>query len=67
MPQCNKSERQPPWLHPRSAYIHIPFCAHHCCYCDFDRVCPGGRGERWVKLREHPSLKPYVELAEGEP
>jgi oxygen-independent coproporphyrinogen-3 oxidase len=25
----------PPWLHPRSAYIHVPFCAHHCGYCDF--------------------------------
>jgi len=25
----------PPWLEPRSAYIHIPFCAHHCGYCDF--------------------------------
>lgn len=24
-----------PWLVPRSAYIHIPFCAHHCGYCDF--------------------------------
>src|SRR5260221_12688516 len=20
---------------PRSAYVHIPFCAHHCGYCDF--------------------------------
>src|SRR5579872_1598654 len=27
--------RQPPWLEPRTAYIHIPFCAHHCGYCDF--------------------------------
>jgi oxygen-independent coproporphyrinogen-3 oxidase len=26
---------QPPWLFPRAAYIHIPFCAHHCGYCDF--------------------------------
>lgn len=26
---------QPPWLWPRAAYIHIPFCAHHCSYCDF--------------------------------
>jgi oxygen-independent coproporphyrinogen-3 oxidase len=25
----------PPWLWPRAAYIHIPFCAHHCGYCDF--------------------------------
>jgi oxygen-independent coproporphyrinogen-3 oxidase len=28
-------EMAPPWLEPRSAYIHIPFCAHHCGYCDF--------------------------------
>src|SRR5580658_2805744 len=27
--------RLPPWLEPRTAYIHIPFCAHHCGYCDF--------------------------------
>lgn len=26
---------QPLWLWPRAAYIHVPFCAHHCCYCDF--------------------------------
>src|SRR6266496_3814671 len=25
----------PPWLWPTAAYIHIPFCAHHCGYCDF--------------------------------
>ncbi|HXD88373.1 MAG TPA: radical SAM family heme chaperone HemW [Urbifossiella sp.] len=25
----------PPWLEPRTAYIHVPFCAHHCGYCDF--------------------------------
>ena len=24
-----------PWLEPRAAYIHVPFCAHHCGYCDF--------------------------------
>ncbi len=24
-----------PWLHPLAAYIHVPFCAHHCGYCDF--------------------------------
>ncbi len=24
-----------PWLVPSAAYIHIPFCAHHCGYCDF--------------------------------
>ncbi|GIW78672.1 MAG: coproporphyrinogen III oxidase [Gemmatales bacterium] len=26
---------EPPWSNPLAAYIHIPFCAHHCCYCDF--------------------------------
>jgi oxygen-independent coproporphyrinogen-3 oxidase len=26
---------QPPWLYPRAAYVHVPFCAHHCGYCDF--------------------------------
>lgn len=25
----------PPWHWPRAAYLHIPFCAHHCGYCDF--------------------------------
>ena len=24
-----------PWLEPRTAYIHIPFCVHQCGYCDF--------------------------------
>ena len=26
---------QAPWLVPRAAYVHIPFCAHKCGYCDF--------------------------------
>jgi oxygen-independent coproporphyrinogen III oxidase len=25
----------PAWIWPRAAYIHVPFCAHHCGYCDF--------------------------------
>jgi oxygen-independent coproporphyrinogen-3 oxidase len=29
------ADTRPRWLWPRSAYIHIPFCAHHCGYCDF--------------------------------
>ena len=28
-------ESLPPWIWPRAAYIHVPFCAHHCGYCDF--------------------------------
>jgi oxygen-independent coproporphyrinogen-3 oxidase len=26
---------QPPWIRPRAAYVHVPFCAHKCGYCDF--------------------------------
>jgi oxygen-independent coproporphyrinogen-3 oxidase len=30
----NRPANAPPsW--PRAAYIHVPFCAHHCGYCDF--------------------------------
>jgi oxygen-independent coproporphyrinogen-3 oxidase len=25
----------PPWRWPRAAYVHVPFCAHQCGYCDF--------------------------------
>jgi len=25
----------PPWAWPRAAYVHVPFCAHRCGYCDF--------------------------------
>jgi oxygen-independent coproporphyrinogen III oxidase len=26
---------EPPWRWPRAVYVHIPFCAHKCGYCDF--------------------------------
>jgi oxygen-independent coproporphyrinogen-3 oxidase len=26
---------RPARLWPRAAYVHVPFCAHHCGYCDF--------------------------------
>jgi oxygen-independent coproporphyrinogen-3 oxidase len=29
---------QVPWLHPRAAYLHVPFCAQRCGYCDFATV-----------------------------
>src|SRR5438034_10685466 len=35
---------RPPWLWPRAAYVHVPFCAHHCGYCDFAVVT--GRDHR---------------------
>jgi oxygen-independent coproporphyrinogen-3 oxidase len=27
--------QSPAWVWPRAVYIHVPFCAHHCGYCDF--------------------------------
>jgi oxygen-independent coproporphyrinogen III oxidase len=32
---AQKSVIEPPWRWPRAAYVHIPFCAHKCGYCDF--------------------------------
>lgn len=29
------SQLLPAWLWPRAAYVHVPFCRHHCGYCDF--------------------------------
>ncbi len=26
---------RPAWIEPRTAYLHVPFCGHHCGYCDF--------------------------------
>jgi hypothetical protein len=37
----------------------------NCRYCEFDKLCPTGRGEQWVTLRDRDELRPYVELAEG--
>jgi oxygen-independent coproporphyrinogen-3 oxidase len=31
----DRDNRPPAWLWPRAAYVHVPFCAHHCGYCDF--------------------------------
>lgn len=25
----------PTWYWPQAAYVHVPFCMHHCGYCDF--------------------------------
>src|SRR6516165_8113091 len=38
---------QAPWFQPRAAYVHVPFCAHRCSYCDF-AIAVGQ--EQWVEL-----------------
>src|SRR3989454_3864409 len=32
---CGLFPMEPSWIWPRAAYVHVPFCAHHCGYCDF--------------------------------
>jgi oxygen-independent coproporphyrinogen III oxidase len=39
-----------PWLTPTAAYVHLPFCAHHCGYCDF-AVAVGMNDRRGDYLR----------------
>src|SRR5438045_8058883 len=43
--EANGVTVEPPWLSPRAAYVHVPFCAHHCGYCDF-AVAVGKDAER---------------------
>ena len=34
-PAADPTTTEPPWVYPRAAYVHVPFCAHKCGYCDF--------------------------------
>lgn len=45
----------PPWLWPRAAYVHVPFCAHHCGYCDFA-----------VAIGKDGQIEPYVDAVAAE-
>jgi hypothetical protein len=36
----------------------------NCMFCPYDKLCPSGRAEQWVTLRERDELRDYVELAE---
>jgi RecB family exonuclease len=36
-----------------------------CRWCDYNRVCPTGRADRWERVRVHGSLARYADLAEG--
>lgn len=38
----------------------------NCRWCDFHPICPTDRGRAWERVRRHPVLADYVELAEGD-
>ena len=43
----------PPWIEPRAAYVHIPFCAHKCGYCDFASLAGADHlAERYLSALE---------------
>lgn len=44
---------EPAWWEPRAAYVHVPFCAHKCGYCDFASVAgQDDRAEEYLKALE---------------
>jgi oxygen-independent coproporphyrinogen III oxidase len=54
---------EPPWLWPRAAYVHIPFCAHKCGYCDFASLA----GADHLADRYLTALESELEQSLGEP
>jgi oxygen-independent coproporphyrinogen-3 oxidase len=54
---------EPPWQWPRAAYIHIPFCARKCGYCDFASLA----GAEDSADRYLAALARELELLLGEP
>jgi putative oxygen-independent coproporphyrinogen III oxidase len=44
----------PPWVWPRAAYVHVPFCAHKCGYCDFASLANADHlADRYLAALEH--------------
>src|SRR4051794_17637314 len=58
-----KSCSEPPWVWPRAAYVHVPFCAHKCGYCDFASLA----GADHLADRYLTALEREVETALDEP
>ncbi len=54
---------EPTWLWPRAAYVHVPFCAHKCGYCDFASLA----GADHLADRYLNALENELERSLGEP
>ncbi|WP_240911128.1 radical SAM family heme chaperone HemW [Paludisphaera soli] len=56
---------EPPWLRPRAAYVHIPFCAHKCGYCDFASLAGADHlADRYLDALERETARKLVEPRE---
>jgi oxygen-independent coproporphyrinogen-3 oxidase len=58
-----RGDAEPRWQWPRAAYIHIPFCAHKCGYCDFASLA----GADHLADRYLSALEREMACALGEP
>jgi oxygen-independent coproporphyrinogen III oxidase len=58
-----KQHNQPPWRWPRAAYVHIPFCARKCGYCDFASLA----GAEDAADRYLAALEREIQSQVGEP
>jgi oxygen-independent coproporphyrinogen III oxidase len=54
---------EPRWRWPRAAYVHVPFCAHKCGYCDFASLA----GVDHLADRYLTALECELERSLGEP
>ena len=68
--ETTKFNNRPRWWEPQAAYVHVPFCAHHCCYCDFAVV--EGRdqlADRYLDAleREIADCRPAAQTEQGSP
>jgi oxygen-independent coproporphyrinogen III oxidase len=54
---------EPRWRWPRAAYVHVPFCAHKCGYCDFASLA----GVDHLADRYLTALEREIESELGEP
>src|SRR5262249_29465594 len=64
VPDTSAPTRPPPWESPRAAYVHVPFCAHHCGYCDFAVVA---RRDQWIDLYLEALAAEMATLGEPQP
>jgi len=53
----------PRWQWPRAAYVHVPFCAHKCGYCDFASLA----GVDQLADRYLTALEREIEMSLAEP
>ncbi len=63
IPVASPIPDEPPWLWPRAAYVHVPFCAHKCGYCDFASLA----GVDHLADRYLTALERELERSLGEP